>query len=308
MSDTRILGQQPLGVSAPMESPVSAVSWAAVIAGAAISAATMLALLALGSGIGLGSVSPWSNAGVSSTTFGILAAAWLIAIQLFAYGVGGYIAGRLRTQWVGVHTDEVFFRDTAHGFLVWAVGAILSASLIASAIGAAATGAAQVASAAVTAAGSVAGQASQAVAAPGAGETTSYFTDMLFRSDKPAADQSSSSAEAGRILARNLTSGTLSAEDKPYLAKMVAAKTGLAQADAEKRVDQVMAQAKAAATQAADEAKKAADVARKAGVYASLWVFVSLLVGAFSACYMATIGGRIRDDLPAVGDTRQRAV
>src|ERR1700753_2352811 len=104
------------------ESIVSGVSWGAVIAGAFVASAFSLALLALGAGLGLVSVSPWSANNMSATTFGILAAAWLIAVQLFSSGVGGYIAGRLRTLWVDTHTDEVFFRDTAHGLLVWAVG------------------------------------------------------------------------------------------------------------------------------------------------------------------------------------------
>jgi hypothetical protein len=308
MSDI-LVPSRPLGASAP-ESPVSAVSWAAVIAGAAVAAATMLALLALGGGIGLGSVSPWSGSGVSATTFGILAAAWLIAIQLFSYGVGGYIAGRLRTQWTGLHTDEVFFRDTAHGFLTWAVAALVGAAVLTSAVGSIVSGTASVASSAIgsaattavggaaAAAGGTAGQGT-ANANPSSGDITAYFTDMLFRSDKPAPDNAPASAEAGRILSHSLMTGDVTADDKAYLARLIAARTGLSQADAEKRVDQVVGQAKAAAASAADKAKQAADAARKAGVYVSLWTFVSLLVGAFAACYMATVGGRIRDGLPA---------
>src|SRR6202167_95387 len=113
------------------ETLLSAVSWPAIIGGAVVASALSLALLMLGAGIGLISVSPWSNNNVSVTTFGVLAAAWLIAVQLCASGVGGYLAGRLRTRWVSVHNDEVFFRDTAHGLLVWALGAVISASLIA---------------------------------------------------------------------------------------------------------------------------------------------------------------------------------
>ena len=87
---------------------VSGVSWAAVFAGAFVAAAFSLALVALGAGIGLVSVSPWSSNNPSVTTFTVLAAAWFIAVQLFASGVGGYIAGRLRGGWARVHTDEVF--------------------------------------------------------------------------------------------------------------------------------------------------------------------------------------------------------
>jgi hypothetical protein len=134
-------------VAMPRRVPVTitegggAVSWGAVIAGAFVASAFSLALAALGAGIGLGSVSPWSSNNPSVTTFGILAAAWFIAIQLFASGIGGYLAGRLRTRWVRVHTDEVYFRDTAHGLLVWAVGAVISAWLLASAATSAISGA-----------------------------------------------------------------------------------------------------------------------------------------------------------------------
>jgi len=169
------------------ESAVSAVSWAAILAGAFVASAFSLVLLTLGAGLGLVSVSPWSTSGVSATTFGILAGAWLIAVQLFSSGLGGYIAGRLRTRWVDVHTDEVFFRDTAHGFLVWAVGAVLSAGLLASAASSVASGAAQTAAAAAQGAGSaistVAGQTASK-AASNLADPTSYFTDMLFRSDR----------------------------------------------------------------------------------------------------------------------------
>jgi len=110
--------------------PHSAVSWSAVLAGAAVAAALSVALFALGAGLGLASVSPWAASGVSMTTFGILTGAWFLAVQLFAPGVGGYLAGRLRTTWTSVHTDEVYFRDTAHGFLVWAVSAVVTVALL----------------------------------------------------------------------------------------------------------------------------------------------------------------------------------
>ena len=287
------------------ESSVSAVSWAAVIAGAVAASALSLALLMLGAGIGLGSFSPWSNNNPSVTTFGILAAAWFIAVQLFASGVGGYLAGRLRTRWVNVHTDEVYFRDTAHGLLVWAVGAIISASLLTSGAAAVATDAAHIGASAVQATGSAAGAASQATSQATSNESspTAYFTDMLFRTDHPdtTGDGAASRAEVGRILAADAVSGDMPAGDKTYIAQVVAARTGLAQADAEKRVSDVVAQAKSAKQKAIDAAKTAADAARKTGVYVALWAFISLLIGAFSASYMATVGGRIRDDLPISG-------
>ncbi len=276
----------------------SGVSWAAVIAGAFVASAFSLALVALGAGIGLISVSPWSNNNPSVTTFTVLAAAWFIAVELFACGVGGYIAGRLRVGWARVHTDEVYFRDTAHGLLVWAVGAVMTAVLLAWAASSAVSGAAHLAGAATEvvgeAAGAAAGQAASTVADP-----TAYFADMLFRSDHPAqGDQAGAQAEAGRILARALYTGDLSAPDKTYLAQIVASRAGISQPDAEKRVADVFDQAKNAKQQAADKAKAAADAARKTGVYVALWAFISLLVGAFSASYMATVGGRQRDEAP----------
>jgi hypothetical protein len=281
------------------ESAASAVSWGAIIAGAVISSALSLALLMLGAGIGLVSVSPWSNNNVSVATFGILAAAWFIAVQLFASGVGGYLAGRLRTRWVSVHTDEVYFRDTAHGLIVWGVGAIVTAWLLASGAASVVGGAAHAAgSAAAGPAAQVAGQA-----ASSDGSSAAYFTDMLFRTDRPdtSGDLAAARAEVGRILATDALSGEMPAADRTYLAQVVAARTGLSQGDAEKRVSDVVEQAKTAKNKAIDVAKNAAEAARKTGVYVALWAFISLLIGAFSASYMATVGGRVRDDLPMAG-------
>ena len=110
VSETVVAGRKNV-----VESAVSAVSWPAIMAGAFAIAATALILLALGSGLGLASVSPWYNSGPSATTFGVWAAIWLIGVQWFSAALGGYVTGRLRTKWVGVHTDEVYFRDTVHG-------------------------------------------------------------------------------------------------------------------------------------------------------------------------------------------------
>ena len=113
-----------------MQPQASAVSWGAIVAGAAGGAALSLILLMLGTGLGLSSVSPWAYSGVSATTFGVSTILWLTFTQLVASGMGGYLAGRLRTKWVAVHTDEVYFRDTAHGFLAWAIAALATAALL----------------------------------------------------------------------------------------------------------------------------------------------------------------------------------
>jgi hypothetical protein len=299
MSDSTISSRPVL----EREVSTSAVSWPAIFAGAVVASAVSLALLALGAGLELVSVSPWSTNNMSVTTFGVLAAAWLIAVQLFSSGVGGYLAGRLRTRWTSAHADEVYFRDTAHGFLVWAVGALISVLLLTSAAVSIAGGVVHAGAAVMqgVAGGAAAGPLRQSMV--NRGDPTAFFTDMFFRSDHPApsGDPAASQAEIGRILSRAVASGDMSAPDKSYAAQVVASRTGLSEADAEKRVSDVLGQAQKAAAEALDTTKKAADAARKTGIYVSLWGFISLLIGAFSASYMATIGGRLRDDLPAIG-------
>lgn len=281
------------------ESNVSAVSWAAVLAGAVVGAALALILLALGAGLGFSSISPWQGQGASASTFTLAAAAWLIIVQIVASGLGGYLAGRLRTKWSDVNADEVHFRDTAHGFLSWAVGALIGAALLGSAAASAVGGGAQLASGALSGLGGAAGAAASQAAGSGGGtggDAVGYFSDRLFRSDRPApnASEGDSRAEIGRVLGRSLAQGSLAADDRTYIAQAVAARTGLSQPDAEKRVDEVTAQAKDAAAKAETAARQAAEAARKAAMAISLWTFIALLIGAFSATLAATWGGRAR--------------
>ncbi|WP_198411257.1 hypothetical protein [Marinimicrobium alkaliphilum] len=114
----------------------SAVSWSAILAGAAGAAALSLILLLLGTGLGFSVVSPWAMEGAGATAVGFGMILWLTCTQLAASGLGGYLAGRLRTKWPAVQTDEVFFRDTAHGFLSWAVASLVTAAVLGSAVGA----------------------------------------------------------------------------------------------------------------------------------------------------------------------------
>src|SRR3954469_10950781 len=113
------------------EPSVAGVSWPAVTAGAVVSCALTLVLLAVGIGLGLSVVSPWAGAGVSATTFKIGTGLYLIVIAMLASSIGGYLAGRLRSGWSGVHVDEVYFRDTAHGFIAWALASVLGAAVLA---------------------------------------------------------------------------------------------------------------------------------------------------------------------------------
>lgn len=274
------------------EAPSSAVSWGAILAGAFVAAALALILLLLGTGLGLSAVSPWSNEGASAKAVGVAAIVWMIVVHLSSSAMGGYLAGRLRTKWTDVHTDEVFFRDTAHGLVSWAVGIVLTAAFLTSAATSLVGG---VAKAGATAAGATAGAGVAAGATPSqksGADSNAYFTDALFRSDRSREeDDSSMREEAGRIFANGLKQGDLPAADRTYLAQLVAARTGLSPAEADKRVSDAVAQARAAEV----KARQAADDARKAATHLSLWTFLALLIGAFTASYAATIGGRQRD-------------
>jgi len=275
------------------ESATSGVSWAAVIGGAFAAAALSLILVALGSGFGLATVSPWSNAGASLTTFTLMTAVWFIIVQWVASGVGGYLTGRLRTKWTGLHTHEVFFRDTANGFLSWAVASVIVAAFLASTASSLLGASAHVASGMLS--GATQG-ATRAAAQPGSNMTdpTGYFVDSLYRSDHPPANASGQDVrgETTRILVRGMQNGGVSDPDKAYLAQLVAARTGLSPDDARKRVDDVLVQEQTAET----KARQAADGSRKAGAAMSIYTGVSMLIGAFIACVAAAMGGRQRDE------------
>ena len=258
------------------EPSIAGVSWPAVTAGAIVSCALTLVLIAFGVGLGLSVVSPWAGSGVSATTFKIGTGLYLIVIAMLSSSIGGYLAGRLRTRWVGVHSDEVYFRDTAHGFVSWALAAVLGTVLLASPAGSlisgTASGATQGASAAASRSGPMDG-----------------YVDTLLRSDNPASQAAGNGNETRGELLRLFTSslrngGELKPADRDYVAKVVAARTGLSQADADKRVNEVVARAKADL-----------DAARKATAQLAFWLTASLLVGAFCASLAATEGGGLRD-------------
>jgi hypothetical protein len=256
------------------ESNTSGVSWSAVLAGGVVTAALSLILLALGTGLGLASVSVWSGVGASASSIGTAAILWLILVQIMSSSMGGYLAGRLRTKWTGIHTDEVYFRDTAHGFLAWSVALVVTAAFLASA--------------ATSLIGSTPQKRGVATSQNqmSAGGPNAYFVDSLFRADssKPQTDNVSANREAVVIFATSLKQGDISGPDKTYLDQLVMSKTELSQSDADKRVSDSFLNAKASA-----------EAARKSTAHTLLWTFVALLIGAFCASFSGTIGGRQRD-------------
>lgn len=297
----------------------SAVSWGAILAGAAGAAALSLILLILGTGLGLSSISPWASSGTSASTMGVSTILWITLTQLSASGMGGYLAGRLRIRWLAVHTDEVYFRDTAHGFLAWAIATLATATLLTSVIGSIIGGG-------VKAGASLAGGLATATATSGAAmakpertttannDNGNYFIDLLFRKNvamsTPMFNSSDSlantstnitptptenTAEISRIFMMGMMAGALSPEDSRYVSQVVARGTGLTGEEADTRVKNTYSRWQNNFRDAELATKQAADKARKASAYAALWLFISLLSGAFIASWMATFGGRQRD-------------
>lgn len=283
----------------------SAVSWPAIVAGAAGAASLSLCLLILGVGLGLSSVSPWAQSGISAEKLGVSTILWVTLTSLAASALGGYLAGRLRIRWTSLHTDETYFRDTAHGFLTWALATLVTATLMATTISSIVSGGVQ-ASATVAggaASGLVAG-ATSAVAGDD-GESLGYYVDSLFRpvgegvmvTDGSQVTRSAEqdAAEARGIFAHVTATGELAPEDTRHLAQVIARRTGLTAQQAEARVTDVYGRLQAAREALETDAKNAADAARKATAYGSLWLFIALLGGAFVASLAATFGGRQRD-------------
>jgi hypothetical protein len=252
-----------------VEDRASGVSWGAVIGGAFVAASLSLIMLSLGTGLGFSAISPWANSGAAATAVSAGAIAWLIVTQILASALGGYLGGRLRTKWTNIHTDEVYFRDTAHGLLVWAVGMVITVGFLASA--------------AVSLAGTRAANTNTG-AQESALDPNTYFVDTLLRGNSAA--DANQHAEVSRTFTHDMRVGTLPDGDRTYLAQVVAARSGLSANDAEQRVTLVFG-----------EAQDAADRARKALGHLSLWLFVALLSGAFCASYAGTIGGKQRDHI-----------
>jgi hypothetical protein len=251
-------------------------SWSAIVAGAVTAAALTLLLIAFGAGLGLSAVSPWSGSGISASTFKVGTGIYLLVVAVMASALGGYLAARLRTPW---NTNEVFFRDTAHGLLSWAFATILSATALGAVTSNIVGGATRALGTGATQVGAQVGAMDLAV-------------DNLFRADPAAAPATGATsgpdparAEIGRLLTASFRDGgDLVSPDRSYVTRLVAARTGLSPADAEKRV-----------TEAISEIKQSLDKFRKAAAQFSLWLARSLLMGAFAASFAAVEGGQLRD-------------
>ena len=261
---------------------LSGVSWASIAAGAVVASALSLALLALGAGLGLSSISPWSNSGVSASTVKIGAGIYLVLVAVMSSAVGGYLAARLRSKWTGIHTNESYFRDTAHGLIAWAFATILSAGVL----GAAATH---------VVGGAASGIAPAAAQGAASVDPAQVFVDRLFRTEAAAPPASSAAANSGgnqavraevlRLWTSDFKDNSdLTSSNRTYVARLVSAQTGLSQADAEKRVTEVVTDAKAAA-----------DRARSAAAKLAFWMTAALFFGAFAASLAAVEGGQLRD-------------
>ena len=295
------------GYGRVVASPRAGISWAAVFAGTVIASALSITLLTGGMGLGFIALSPYEGDGASAGQVGIGAIVWMFIVQIIAYGVAGYVAGRLRPMWAPAYSDEIYFRDTAHGLTVWALSAVVSVFIFGSVVTAAAGAAAKGAGGALQGAAVVglAGGAAAGAASAGdeGGETgglpsAEYYVDQMLRGQQPdpSGDPQAARAELGRIITVSLARGELDAGDRDYAARVIAARSGMTEAEAQERVQQVMTRAEQMRQQAVDSAREIADDARQAAAAFALWAFAALLMGAFAAAYMAMVGGRAARD------------
>jgi hypothetical protein len=253
---------------------VSLLQWTPVVAGALSAAAFSLILATFGIGIGLGvsSTSPsWRDA---SAALALLSGIYLILQAVLSFGLGGYLAGRIKAPSDATTTDEVERWDGVHGLAAWALAVLLGVALTA-AVGAIAVS-----------------HSSPIASAPNAtaAETLlSYELDKLFRSTRRPAnvDVNSERAEAGRILMTSSSHSGVSGDDRTYLVQQVAASTGLSPGDTEKRVDRAITDSKTAIAHS-----------RRNTIILAFSLAAATLLGAVVAWSAAVAGGRHRDGAP----------
>jgi hypothetical protein len=280
----------------PNATPFRYLEWGPVILGALGASAISIVLLTFGAALGLTAVSPYPWAGISAKGLAVLSATYAALVTVASFGAGGYLAGRLRTPWSAAPLDESHFRDGAHGFGVWALGIVLGGLLAASGVSGIVKTAVQTTTAVAAAgtAGAVANRLST--------EPTDYAVDRLLApaptpAAAPAPDGNRPSraelaAPIARIFAANLRNPQLDARDRTTLVQLVVQRTGMPQADAEKRVDEAFADLKTAEQKARD----AAEHARKAALIAAFAAAAVLAVACAAACGGAALGARHRDE------------
>lgn len=264
------------------------VDWGAILGGAFVAAALSTVMTSFGAAIGLSLTSPVPGKGVSMTTMAITTGLWVLWIAVFSFAAGGYLTGRLRRRTFDGTEHESNIRDGAHGAVVWALGTLLVAFLATSTLG-------SIAGTAAKAVGNATGGVLTEVAKAGADPLASAADRLM----QPAAQQQGNTqAQAGdntaavtRVLARSAASGSVSPEDKAYLASQISARTGISQQDAEKRIDDTEAKLK----QTVAEARQAAETARKYGILIAFLTAASLLISGAAAWGAAVIGGNHRD-------------
>ena len=248
----------------------SYVEWASVFAGTVVALAVAFVLLTFGAAVGLSAVSPWTSTRGSVAAVTIGAAFWMILVHIWAFGLGGYLAGRMRHRRSGAALSEVEFRDGAHGVAVW--GLAVTTSAIVGAL--------------------VAASLARGGLEPGASsartlDPTSIATDFLLRSTRPTTDPRTDGVrgEIARLLSSLPGRTAIAPADHTYLTEVVVARTGLAQPEASKRVDDAIALL-----------KDMTNRARKTAVMLGFITAATLLLGAAAAWWGATVGGHHRDE------------
>jgi len=278
-------------VVAPVKT--SGVDWKSIIAGAIAASAIFGLLTAFGTAVGLSLTSAHrGSTGLSASTLVIAASLWVVMVHVWSFVAGGYLAGRL-SDVPDLHPEEAVFRAGANGFMVWALGTAIGLLFVTFVSGTVVRSASQ-----------VVGQAASGVvqaASNLSAENVSYVADALFRPQvspggaQPIAGSSTRPdpaviAEAGRIFAVGLADGSLNADDRSYLAQLVARQTGLPEADAQRRVDETYARAQGMKEAAERQAREAADKARKQAVLAGFLAAAASLAGLVAAVWAAGIG------------------
>lgn len=288
--------------------------WGPIILGALGALAISVVMLTFGAALGLTVVSPQPYAGISAKGLAVLAGLYAALVHVGSFGAGGYLAGRMRAPWTTGDVVEQHFRDGGHGFAVWALGVVLGAGLVLSGV----TGALKTATEASTAiaAGGAAGAASNPATGTAINRLSmqpmDYATDRLLAPapagaatasqapgtmPSPGSSRADLAAPIARTFAANLHNPQVDARDRAYLAQLVSQRTGMSQADSEKRVDEAFSDLKAAEQKARD----AADKARKATLIAAFLTAATLAIGCAAACAGAALGARHRDERTLVG-------